>query len=74
MDFLYSLNAFHNLETISADSPEKLVMLIKSIKTPIHILNIVFGNGMFHAFVMGDIKVKKLRKDINHGNSNSKSS
>lgn len=55
---------------ISAWSPDELCEKIHAIKTPIKIDFIVYGNNKYHAFVTGDIRIKKIKKGNKNGSSN----
>lgn len=53
-----SLNPYGNLEVIIADDPQSLVLLIKAIRMPIKIVQIVQYGTRQAAYVMGDIGLK----------------
>lgn len=59
-----SLNPYQTLQVIVEDDPEKLVAVLKSNPTPIKIVAIVpYGNKQA-AYIMGDIRIKKLKNKI----------
>jgi hypothetical protein len=65
-----SLNPYQTLEIIKARDPEELLRLIKQIKTPIGIINIVSHNNKLIAFIKGDVRKKKRttkKKGIDNG-------
>ena len=57
-----SLNPYDSLEVLNADSPHELVLLIKSIKTPIKIVSIVQVGTRSAAYIMGDIRINQMKK------------
>lgn len=57
-----SLNPYDSLEVLNADSPQELVLLIKSIKTPIKIVSIVQVGTRSAAYIMGDIRINQIKK------------
>jgi hypothetical protein len=59
-----SLNPYESMESLTARSPDELLVLIKSIRTPIKIISIVGQNNRYTAFVMGDIRIKKPRNQM----------
>jgi len=64
-----SVNPYQGLEVLKARTPEELVQTIKQIRTNVKIINIVPHNNRFIAFIMGDIRKKKIRrkKESNNG-------
>lgn len=67
-----SLNAYDSIQAIYAQSPEELCNLLRQIKTPFKIVSIVQVKDRAYAYIMGDVRIKKVkRKDNNNGNSNS---
>lgn len=62
MDFS-SLNPYDTLEVLIADSPQELVKALKSIRTPIKIVQIVQVGTRQAAYIMGDIRLTKGNKN-----------
>ena len=63
-----SLNGYNGLQSLTAKSPEELIALIKSIRTPIKIIQIVADNNRFTCFFLGDVIIKRkkqLKEQIN---------
>lgn len=58
-----SMNLYENLVVLRADTPEELVIMIKSVKTPIKIVSIVASNNRHYAYLIGDIRIKKTKKE-----------
>lgn len=57
-----SLNPYLSLEVILADSPQELVLILKGIKTPIKIVQIVQVGTRAAAYIMGDVRIEQKRK------------
>lgn len=62
-----SFNPYHNMIVLRANEPEELIEMIKQIKTPIKIVQIVAANNRHYAYLMGDIRVQKKKKNLNKG-------
>jgi hypothetical protein len=58
-----SLSVYESLEVITAKSPEELRDLIRSIRTPIKILSITAMNSRYTAWIVGDVRIKRVKKD-----------
>jgi hypothetical protein len=56
-----SLNPYETLEVVLAESPQELVTLLKSIRTPIKIVAIVAAGTRQAAYIMGDIRKGKIK-------------
>jgi hypothetical protein len=62
MDF-DSLNVYQSLQALTANSPEELVALIRSIKTPVKVISFVQVGARSVAYVIGDVRIQtKLKK------------
>lgn len=61
-----SLNPYQSLEVIVSDSPQELVMDLKSLKTPVKIVAIVSYGTKAVAYITGDIRIntKKVKQKI----------
>ena len=56
-----TFNAYNNIESITARSPEELTAALRSIRTAIKIVSIVEHNKRLVAFIIGDIRKKRGR-------------
>jgi tRNA threonylcarbamoyladenosine modification (KEOPS) complex Cgi121 subunit len=57
-----SLSSYSNIEVLRADTPEELASMIRQIKQPIKIVAITAGNNRHYAFIIGDIRIRKVNK------------
>jgi len=53
-----NLNPYENLISLVGDDPDDLVRKIKTIQTPIRIINITAFGTKQVAYIIGDIRVK----------------
>lgn len=65
-----SLNPYANLEYVSGQTADELLVAIKAFRTPVKIINIVSHRNRLVAFVMGDIRKKRGRPPKNKGLKN----
>jgi hypothetical protein len=61
-DLFNSFNVHESLEAVTAKSPDELVAKLKEIRTPIKILEFVADGGRHTAYIMGDIRKKKIKE------------
>jgi len=59
-----SMNPYENMEVIIADDPVSLLKMIKAQRTPIKIVAIVAWGNRHAAYIMGDIRMPKPKKQI----------
>lgn len=59
---LDSLNPYQSLAAIVGDNPDELIMNLRSIKTPIKIVQIVPYGTKQVAYIMGDIRLPNQSK------------
>lgn len=57
-----SLNPYESLEVLVADSPQELVTMLKTIRTPIKIVNIVSYGSKQVAYIMGDVRPNEVKR------------
>lgn len=57
-----SLNPYHSVQALTANSPEELVTLIKSIRVPIRIIAITNYGSRQVAYVQGDLPQVQPKK------------
>ena len=61
-----TFNLYQSLEYIQARSPQELIDMIKLIRTPVKIVNIVVQpNGKYVAFIVGDIRKNQVKGKAN---------
>jgi hypothetical protein len=61
-DVFNSLNMYESLETVTGKSPDELVAKLREIRTPIKIIAIVADVGRHTAYIIGDIRKKKIKE------------
>lgn len=62
-----SLNPYQSLEFLVGESPDELLKILKSIRTPIKIVAIVPYGTRHVAYVMGDVRKSTTTKPPKKG-------
>jgi hypothetical protein len=63
-DSFENFSAYASLEVITTKTPEELRDILKQIKTPYKIITITAMNSRYTAWITGDIRIKRTRKEI----------
>lgn len=64
-----SLNPYQSLEVVLAESPQALVAMLTSIRTPIKIIQFVQVGSRSAAYIMGDHRIRKAKRKNGSKNS-----
>lgn len=67
VDGFDSVNPYDGINFISARSPEELCRMLNTIKTQIKIIEITAMNNRYTAFITGDLRIKRIRKENKNG-------